>query len=56
VQLGLGVYFLRNAYRDFHLKELNHSKEFWGLLEKIGYDKSGVKSKIKEYSFVLQIL
>lgn len=39
-----------------HLKELNHSKEFWGLLEKIGYDKSGVKSKIKEYSFVLQIL
>ena len=39
-----------------HLKELNHSKEFWTLLEKIGYNKSDVKTKIKEYSFVLQML
>ncbi len=39
-----------------HLKELNHSKEFWNLLIKIGYNKSEVKTKIKEYAFVLQML
>lgn len=39
-----------------HLEELNHSKEFWALLEKIGFKRNIIKTKMKEFSFALQIL
>lgn len=39
-----------------HIKELNHSKEFWNLLEKFGYKKTTVKQQFNEYNFVLQLL
>lgn len=39
-----------------HLKELNHSKEFWMLIENLGFKRNLVKTKMKEYSFALQML
>ncbi|MBE7082577.1 MAG: M48 family metallopeptidase [Clostridiales bacterium] len=39
-----------------HLKQMNHSKEFWNLLEKLGFKKSLVKNEFKKYGFVLQML
>lgn len=38
-----------------HLKELNHSKNFWNMLEKLGYKKAVIKQAFKDYSFVLQL-
>lgn len=38
-----------------HLKELNHSKKFWELLNELGYKKTIVKEAIKNYAFVLQL-
>lgn len=38
-----------------HLKELNHSKKFWTLLENLGYKKTVVKQAFKQYGFVLQL-
>lgn len=39
-----------------HIKELNHSKEFWNLLERLGYKKITVKQQFNDYNFVLQLL
>jgi len=39
-----------------HIKELNHSKDFWALLSNIGFKKHDVKERFKPYSFVLQML
>lgn len=38
-----------------HLKELNHSQNFWKLLEKLGYHKKNIRIQMKEYSFALNI-
>ena len=38
-----------------HLKELNHSQNFWKLLEKLGYNKKNIRIPMKEYSFALNI-
>lgn len=38
-----------------HTKQLNHSKEFWQLLDRLGYKKTEVKQNFKEYNFVLQL-
>ena len=39
-----------------HIKQMNHSKEFWQLLEKLGYKKQLIKQAFKPYSFVLQVV
>lgn len=39
-----------------HLKHLNHGKEFWSMLENIGYKKVATKQAFKEYNFVLELL
>ena len=39
-----------------HIKELNHSKEFWKLLSNIGFKKQAIRKRIKQYAFVLQML
>lgn len=39
-----------------HLTELNHSKKFWVLLEQLGYNKNKIRSEIKKYGFVLDLL
>lgn len=38
-----------------HTKQMNHSKEFWALLQKIGYKKTEVKHSFANYGFVLQL-
>lgn len=38
-----------------HTKQLNHSKEFWQLLDNLGYKKTEVKQSFKDYNFVLQL-
>lgn len=38
-----------------HLKQMNHSKDFWKLLENLGYKKTEVKQQFKNFSFVLQL-
>lgn len=38
-----------------HLIELNHSKQFWNLLKKLGYEKNKVKTAFSEYNFVLEL-
>ena len=38
-----------------HLKQMNHSKDFWKLLENLGYKKTEVKQQFNQYSFVLQL-
>ena len=39
-----------------HTKQLNHSKEFWKLLENLGYKKTAIKQSFKAYNFVLELL
>lgn len=39
-----------------HLKQMNHSKEFWNLLQDLGYNKTNLKESFKPYSFVLQVV
>ncbi|MBO7526842.1 MAG: M48 family metallopeptidase [Clostridia bacterium] len=39
-----------------HIKQLNHSKAFWLLLEELGYKKHIIKNEFKPYAFVLKTL
>lgn len=39
-----------------HLTELNHSARFWALMRSLGYDKSKIKSQMKPFGFVLELL
>lgn len=38
-----------------HLKEMNHGKKFWNLLNELGYKKTDIKQKFKDFGFVLQL-
>ena len=38
-----------------HLKEMNHSKEFWALVGKFMPEYEAQKKQIKEYSFLLNL-
>lgn len=38
-----------------HILEFNHGKNFWMLLEKLGYKKIDVKKMFSEFNFVLQL-
>lgn len=39
-----------------HTQYLNHGKEFWLMLEKLGYKKTAIKQNFQEYNFVLELL
>ena len=38
-----------------HTKKLNHSKEFWDLLEDMGYNRVEIKKEFAKYNFVLGV-
>lgn len=39
-----------------HTQILNHSKDFWNMIKKIGFNKREVKDKFRPYGFILQML
>lgn len=39
-----------------HTQILNHSKDFWNMIKKIGFNKREIKDKFRPYGFILQML
>ena len=38
-----------------HIKEMNHSKKFWNLLECLGYNKKAINKQLKEFNFLMKM-
>jgi len=62
IRLNLKLIMLPNDLIEYvichelcHTIELNHSKKFWNLLKKFGYEKKNVRNKLKYYNFLISL-